>query len=86
MRFRRWLQPGHGRQALAAPHLRGMLLLALGAAHVIRQVTQDIQPGGAVQAAGRPRHAPVPAVRAAWLHRRGVIGVALIVVGRGGWP
>jgi uncharacterized cofD-like protein len=28
----------------------GMLLLALGAAHVIRQVTRDLQPGGATQA------------------------------------
>jgi uncharacterized cofD-like protein len=46
MRFRRWLQPGMGVKRWLLLIFAGMLLLALGAAHVIRQVTQDIQPGG----------------------------------------
>ena len=41
---------GHRRQALAASSCSpASLLLALGAAHVIRQVTRDIQPGGIAQ-------------------------------------
>ncbi len=49
MRFRRWLQPGMGVKRWLLLVFAGMLLLALGSAHVIRQVTQDFHPGGAVQ-------------------------------------
>jgi uncharacterized cofD-like protein len=49
MRLRRWLQPGMGVKRWLLLVFAGMLLLALGAAHLIRQVTQDFQPGGAVQ-------------------------------------
>ena len=50
LRFRRWLQPGMGVKRWLLLVFAGMLLLALGSAHVIRQVTQDFHPGGAVQA------------------------------------
>lgn len=49
MRFRRWLQPGMGVKRWLLLIFAGMLLLALGSAHAIRQVTQDFQPGGSVQ-------------------------------------
>jgi uncharacterized cofD-like protein len=49
MRFRRWLQPGMGVKRWLLLIFTGMLLLALGSAHVIRQVTQDFRPGGAIQ-------------------------------------
>jgi uncharacterized cofD-like protein len=49
MRFRRWLQPGMGVKRWLLLIFAGMLLLALGSAHVIRQVTQDFRPGGAVE-------------------------------------
>ena len=50
MRLRRWLQPGMGVKRWLLLIFLGMLLLALGAAHLLRQVTQDIQPGGFAQA------------------------------------
>jgi uncharacterized cofD-like protein len=46
MRLRRWLQPGMGVKRWLLLIFVGMLVLALGAAHVIRQVTQGIEPGG----------------------------------------
>ena len=49
MRFRRWLQPGMGVKRWLLLIFAGMLLLALGSAHVIRQVTQDFHPGGLLQ-------------------------------------
>ena len=49
MRLRRWLQPGMGVKRWLLLVFAGMLLLALGSAHVIRQVTQDFHPGGAIQ-------------------------------------
>ena len=49
MRFRRWLQPGMGVKRWLLLIFAGMLLLALGSAHVIRQVTQDFHPEGAAQ-------------------------------------
>ena len=49
MRFRRWLRPGMGVKRWLLLIFAGMLLLALGSAHVIRQVTQDWRPGGAIE-------------------------------------
>ena len=43
--FRRWLQPGMGVKRWLGLVFAGLLLLALGAAHVIRQVTPDLEPG-----------------------------------------
>jgi uncharacterized cofD-like protein len=50
MRLRRWLQPGMGIKRWLLLAFVGMLLLALAAAHVIRQVTKDLEPGGPAQA------------------------------------
>jgi uncharacterized cofD-like protein len=50
MRLRRWLQPGLGVKRWILLAFVGMLLLALAAAHVIRQVTKDLEPGGTAQA------------------------------------
>jgi uncharacterized cofD-like protein len=44
MRFRRWLQPGIGVKRWLLVVFAGLLLLALGTAHVIRQVTPGIDP------------------------------------------
>ena len=49
MRFRRWLQPGIGVKRWLLVMFVGLVLLAVGAAHVIRQVTQDLEPGGLAQ-------------------------------------
>ncbi|MEO5703972.1 MAG: 2-phospho-L-lactate transferase CofD family protein, partial [Candidatus Limnocylindrales bacterium] len=50
MRLRRWLQPGMGVKRWLLLAFVGMLLLALAGAHVIRQATKDLEPGGAAQA------------------------------------
>lgn len=44
MRFRRWLQPGIGVKRWLGVVFVGLLLLALGTAHVIRQVTPSLDP------------------------------------------
>jgi uncharacterized cofD-like protein len=45
VRLRRWLQPGIGVKRWLLLGFAGMVLLALGVAHVIRQVTQNVEPG-----------------------------------------
>jgi 2-phospho-L-lactate transferase CofD-like protein len=47
--FRRWLKPGMGVKRWLGLIFIGLLLLALGAAHVIRQVTPDLEPGSAAE-------------------------------------
>jgi uncharacterized cofD-like protein len=49
MNLRRWLAPGIGVKRWLLVVFAGLLLLALGVAHVIRQVTQDLRPGGLAQ-------------------------------------
>jgi uncharacterized cofD-like protein len=46
VRLRRWLQPGIGVKRWLVVVFLGLLLLAVGAAHFIRQVTIELQPGG----------------------------------------
>jgi len=46
LNLRRWLTPGIGIKRWLLVVFAGLLLLALGVAHLIRQATQDIQPGG----------------------------------------
>ena len=46
MNLRRWLTPGIGVKRWLLVAFVGLLLLALAAAHVIRQATRDLQPGG----------------------------------------
>lgn len=50
MRLRRWLQPGMGVKRWLVLVFLGMLLLSLGVAHALRQVTKDLEPGGPAQA------------------------------------
>lgn len=82
MRFRRWLKPGMGVKRWMALVFAGMLLLALGAAHVIRQVTRDMQPGGAAQSIldlVTLQFLPFPL-------RGGVVGaIGLALIGIGAW-
>lgn len=44
--LRRWLTPGIGVKRWLLVTFVGLLVLALGAAHVIRQATRDLEPGG----------------------------------------
>ncbi len=46
MNLRRWLTPGIGVKRWLLLTFVGCFVLALGVAHVIRQVTQDLEPGG----------------------------------------
>lgn len=50
MNLRRWLTPGIGVKRWLAVIFVGLVFVALGVAHVIRQVTRDVQPGGLAQA------------------------------------
>jgi uncharacterized cofD-like protein len=49
MNIRRWLTPGIGIKRWLLVAFAGLLLLALAAAHVIRQATRDLEPGGIAQ-------------------------------------
>jgi uncharacterized cofD-like protein len=46
MNVRRWLMPGIGIKRWLVVVFAGLLLLALGVAHVIRQATAEVHPGG----------------------------------------
>jgi uncharacterized cofD-like protein len=46
MNARRWLTPGIGVKRWLLLTFTGCLVLALGAAHIIRQATRDLEPGG----------------------------------------
>lgn len=48
MNLRRWLTPGIGIKRWLLVVFAGLLLLALGVAHAVRQVTRDLEPGGAL--------------------------------------
>jgi 2-phospho-L-lactate transferase/gluconeogenesis factor (CofD/UPF0052 family) len=50
MNLRRWLTPGIGVKRWLLVMFAGLLLLTLGVAHLIRQATRDLQPGGVAQA------------------------------------
>jgi uncharacterized cofD-like protein len=47
--FRRWLVPGIGVKRWLGLVFIGLLLLALGVAHTLRQLSGDLQPGGLAQ-------------------------------------
>ena len=47
--LRRWLTPGIGVKRWLVVMFAGLVLLALGTAHVIRQTTRDLEPGGVAQ-------------------------------------
>ncbi len=46
MNLRRWLTPGIGVKRWLLVVFLGLLLLALGAAHLLRQLSRDLEPGG----------------------------------------
>jgi uncharacterized cofD-like protein len=50
VRFRRWLEPGIGVKRWLLLMFAGLLLLALGVAHVLRQLSVGLEPGSAAQA------------------------------------
>jgi uncharacterized cofD-like protein len=50
MNLRRWLTPGIGVKRWLVVVFFGLLMLALGFAHLIRQVSRDLEPGGPVGA------------------------------------
>jgi uncharacterized cofD-like protein len=50
MRLRRWLQPGIGVKRWLLVAFAGLVMLAVGAAHLIRQLTVNPAPGSAVEA------------------------------------
>ena len=49
MRFRRWLEPGIGVKRWLLLMFVGLLLLTLGVAHVLRQLSVGLEPGSAIQ-------------------------------------
>jgi uncharacterized cofD-like protein len=51
MQLRRWLVPGIGVKRWLLLVFVGLLLLALGVAHFVRQVSQDVEPGSLAQQA-----------------------------------
>ena len=80
MNLRRWLAPGIGVKRWLLVVFLGLLLLALGVAHVIRQVSQDLDPGG-------PAGVLIDAVTLQFLPYAlrglvvGAIGVAVVLLG-----
>ena len=80
MNLRRWLTPGIGVKRWLLVLFAGLILLALGVAHLIRQATRDLQPGGLAQTlidAVTLQFLPYP-LRG---FLAGAAGLALIVVG-----
>jgi uncharacterized cofD-like protein len=78
--FRRWLVPGIGVKRWLGLVFIGLLLLALGVAHTLRQVSGDLQPGGLAQIlvdAITLQFLPFP-LRGLIV---GVLGVACVAVG-----
>jgi uncharacterized cofD-like protein len=78
--LRRWLTPGIGIKRWLLLVFAGLLLLALGVAHLIRQTTRDLQPGGLTQVildALTLQFLPYP-IRGLTV---GALGLALVAVG-----
>jgi uncharacterized cofD-like protein len=82
MNLRRWLTPGIGVKRWLLLTFVGALILALGAAHVIRQMTADVEPGGvpgALLDAATLQFLPYP------LRGLLVIVVGLVLIGYGAY-
>ena len=80
MNLRRWLTPGIGVKRWLLVVFLGLLLLALGAAHLLRQLSRDLEPGGVAGTlidAATLQFLPYP-VRGLIV---GSIGVALLAIG-----
>jgi uncharacterized cofD-like protein len=80
MNLRRWLTPGIGVKRWLLVLFAGLLLLVLGVAHLIRQATRDLEPGGVT-------HAVLDAITLQFLPYplrgllAGLAGLALVVLG-----
>jgi uncharacterized cofD-like protein len=78
--LRRWLTPGIGIKRWLLVIFTGLLVLALGVAHVVRQMTRDLQPGD-------PAHLLIDFVTLQFLPYplrgllAGLVGVTLVVIG-----
>ena len=81
MNLRRWLTPGIGVKRWLLLTFVGCLVLVLGVAHVIRQVTRDVDPGGLAGTMIDVGDAPVPAVPVRGLLVGILAGAALIGYG-----
>jgi uncharacterized cofD-like protein len=80
MRVRRWLVPGIGVKRWLGLVFVGLLVLALGVAHVVRQITQDFEPTGlALTAINLVTLQFLPYALRGLL--AGSLGIALVVVG-----
>ncbi len=80
MNLRRWLTPGIGIKRWLLVVFVGMLVLALAVAHTLRQVSQDLEPGGvagSILDLLTLQFLPYP-LRGLIV---GVVGVAIVVVG-----
>ncbi|HET9520031.1 MAG TPA: gluconeogenesis factor YvcK family protein [Candidatus Limnocylindrales bacterium] len=80
LNLRRWLTPGIGVKRWLLVVFAGLLLLALGVAHLIRQATRDLQPGGLAQVvldAVTLQFLPYP-LRGSVV---GIIGLTLVAIG-----
>src|SRR5260221_1085614 len=82
LNLRRWLRPGMGVKRWLVVVFLGLLLLALGAAHLLRQVTPDLQPGSAAEA-----FADLVTLQFLPFALRGLVagGAGLLLVAVGGW-
>ena len=79
-RFRRWLQPGIGVKRWLLVAFAGLVMLAIGAAHLVRQLSVDVEPGGLAESI-----ADVLTLQFLPFPLRGLIagavGIALVFVG-----
>ncbi len=79
MNLRRWLTVGIGVKRWLLLAFTGLLLLAIGVAHLLRQVTRDLRPGGPAQASSTWGRC-IPAYQARGLVA-GVLGASLFLAG-----
>jgi len=80
VRFRRWLQPGIGVKRWLLLMFAGLLVLALGVAHVLRQISVGLEPGSLAQSlidVATLQFLPFPLRGAVF----GTLGAALLLVG-----
>ena len=82
MNLRRWLAPGIGVKRWLLVMFLGLLALALGLAHVLRQVSRDLEPGGPLRA-----FVDLLTLQFLPLPLRGVVaaGIGVVLVGIGGY-
>lgn len=82
MNLRRWLSPGIGVKRWLLVMFLGLLALALGLAHILRQISRDLEPGGPLRA-----FVDLLTLQFLPLPLRGVAaaGIGVVLVGIGGY-